>query len=52
MNETMKVLLSQRSIRKFTKQEIEPEKLHEIISAAQWTATSSYFQTFTIINIK
>lgn len=48
----MKVLLAQRSIRKFTKQEIEPEKLHEIVSAAQWTATSSYFQTFTIINIK
>ena len=52
MNETIKVLLSQRSIRKFKEQEIEPEKLHEIISAAQWTATSSYFQAFTIINIK
>jgi len=52
MNETIKVLLAQRSIRKFTGQEIEPEKLQEIISAAQWTATSSYFQAFTIINIK
>ena len=30
MNETIKVLLAQRSIRKFTGQEIEQEKLQEI----------------------
>ncbi|MBP2637205.1 MAG: hypothetical protein H6Q72_3112 [Firmicutes bacterium] len=52
MNETIDVLMSHMSIRKFTEQQIEGDKLHQVIKAAQWTPTSSHFQAFTIIHIK
>ena len=51
MNDTIKILKEHCSVRKFTEQAVEPEKLETIIEAAQWAPTSSHFQAYTIIRI-
>lgn len=51
MNETVKLLISHRSIRKFKAQAVEEEKIGAIIEAAQWSSTSSHYQAYTIINV-
>ena len=52
MNETIDLLMSHMSIRKFKAQNVEEEKVRTIIEAAQWSATSSHFQAYSIINVK
>jgi nitroreductase len=52
MNETINLLKSHKSIRKFKDQPIEDEKLKAIIECAQSAATSSYIQAYTIISVK
>jgi len=51
VNDTLKLLKSHRSVRKYTEQDVEPEKVKAIIDAAQWAATSSHFQAYTIIRV-
>lgn len=51
MNETLKLFMSHMSIRKFTDDPVEEEKVEAIIKAAQWSATSSHFQAYTIIRV-
>lgn len=43
--------MSHMSIRKFQKNAVEEEKVEAIIKAAQWSATSSHFQAYTIIRV-
>ena len=52
MNETIEMLLSHMSIRKYQDREVEEEKARLIIQAAQWSSTSSHYQAYTIINVK
>jgi nitroreductase len=51
MNETIELLKSHRSIRKFTNQAIAPEILAEILAAGQAAATSSFMQATTVIRV-
>ena len=51
MNETINLLKSHKSIRKYKDQPIEPEKLKTIIECAQCASTSSFIQAYTIINV-
>jgi nitroreductase len=51
VNDTLELLKAHRSVRKFTEQEVEPEKVDALIEAAQWSATSSHFQAYTIIQV-
>jgi len=51
MNDPLKILYAHRSVRKFTEQAVEPEKVEAIIEAARWAATSSHFQAYTIIRV-
>lgn len=51
MNATLELLMSHRSIRKFTDQTIEPELLEQLILAGQAAATSSHIQATTVIRI-
>jgi len=51
MNDTINLLKSHRSIRKFKNESIEDEKIREIIECAQSASTSSYIQAYTIIRI-
>ncbi|WP_249975840.1 oxygen-insensitive NADPH nitroreductase [Vreelandella olivaria] len=52
MNDTIKLLQSHRSIRKFTDQEIPHGMLLELIKAGQGAATSSHVQAYTVIHVK
>ena len=52
MNETINVLASHQSIRKYKNIPVKEETLKEIIKVAQWSSTSSHFQAYTIINVK
>lgn len=51
MNETINVLKSHRSIRKFTQQNIPQETVNEIVRCGQSAATSSFIQACTAIQI-
>jgi len=52
MNQIIELLKSHMSIRKYQEKPVEEEKVQAIIEAAQWSSTSSYFQAYTIINVK
>ena len=52
MNEIIKMLASHQSIRKYKNIPIQEETIKEIITAAQWSSSSSHFQAYTIINVK
>ncbi len=51
MNCVIDLLKSHRSIRKFTKQAIEPQMLQEILLAGQAAATSSFVQATTLVRV-
>lgn len=51
MNTTLDLLMSHMSIRKFKNEAVEEDKVEAIIKAAQWSATSSHFQAYTIIRV-
>lgn len=51
MNETINLLKSHRSIRKFLNKDIEDEKLYSITTSAQAASTSSFMQAYTIIKV-
>ena len=51
MNATIDLLMSHRSIRKFTDQAITPELLDKLIMAGQAAATSSFLQGVSVIRI-
>jgi nitroreductase len=51
MNEIINLLKSHRSIRKFTDQTIDQELLESLIQAGQCTATSSFIQACTVIQV-
>ncbi|WP_447893878.1 oxygen-insensitive NADPH nitroreductase [Vreelandella sp. GE22] len=52
MNDTIKLMTSHRSIRKFRDQSIPRELLVELIEAGQGAATSSHVQAYSIIHVK
>ncbi|MBK5243028.1 oxygen-insensitive NADPH nitroreductase [Clostridium sp.] len=52
MNETVNLLKSHKSIRKYKDQPVEDSKIKAIIECAQSAATSSYIQAYTIISVK
>ncbi|WP_207725724.1 nitroreductase family protein [Clostridium sp. DJ247] len=51
MNDTINILKSHRSIRKFKNHHIEDEKIRLIIESAQCASTSSFIQAYTIIRV-
>ncbi|SFM34988.1 oxygen-insensitive NADPH nitroreductase [Marinobacter zhejiangensis] len=51
MNSTIELLLSHRSIRKFTDQKIPRELFETLIRAGQSAATSNHVQAYTIIHV-
>ena len=52
MNDTIKLLQSHKSIRKYTDKPIEEEKLQEIIKSAQCASTSSFIQAYSIVSVE
>ncbi len=52
MNETMKLLLNHRSIRKYTDEIIPPEMTESILKAAQMAPTSSNYQSYSILEVR
>jgi nitroreductase len=52
LNDTLRVLLSHRSIRKFTDQPIAPELLEQLFRAGQSAATSSHVQATSVIRVR
>ncbi len=52
MNETLELMLSHGSIRKFTDQLVDENQLDIIIRAAQAASTSSFLQAYSIIDVK
>jgi FMN reductase (NADPH) len=52
MNETIDLLSSHRSIRKFTAQPVEDDLLHAIVRAAQCASTSHHVQAYTIVRVQ
>ena len=51
MNQTIDLLKAHRSVRKFEKKDVEEDKVKAIVEAAQWSATSSNYQAYTIIRV-
>lgn len=51
MNETIKLQLNHRSIRKFKQQKIAPEIINTLVDVAQHTSTSSFTQAYSILSI-
>lgn len=51
MNDTIKLLQSHRSIRKFEERDIPKELLRELICSGQTAATSSHIQAYSIIHV-
>lgn len=51
MNPTIQLLMSHRSIRKFTDQKIPRNQLHELVRAGQCAATSSHVQAYSVIHV-
>lgn len=52
MNQTIEMLTDHRSIRKYKDIPVSEQIVQQIVSAAQWSSTSSHFQAYTIINVK
>jgi nitroreductase len=52
MNETIELIKSHCSIRKFSNRKIQNNELEAIITSAQTASTSSFMQAYTIIQIK
>lgn len=52
MNDTLQLLATHRSIRKFTDQPIDESLFRDILSAGQCAATSSFLQGVTIIRVR
>ena len=51
MNETINLINSHKSIRKFLKKDIEKNIINNILTSAQAASTSSFMQAYTIIKI-
>jgi FMN reductase (NADPH) len=51
MNETIRLLSSHQSIRKFTNEAVTEEQLGAIITAAQWASSSSNVQAYSVIHV-
>lgn len=51
MNETINLLKSHKSIRKYKNQPVEVDKIKTIIECAQCAPTSSFIQAYTIISV-
>lgn len=51
MNETIRLLSSHQSIRKFTNQPVTEEQLKAIVTAAQWASSSSNVQAYSVIHV-
>ena len=51
MNDTIKLLKSHRSIRKFTDQAVDQEMVEELVACGQAAATSSNIQAVTVIQV-
>jgi nitroreductase len=51
MNETINLIKSHRSIRKFLNKPVEENVIKEIVSCAQAASTSSFMQAYTIIKV-
>ena len=51
MNQTMRILSSHKSIRKFTNRPVEKKLLHTIVKTAQCASSSNNVQAYTVINI-
>ncbi len=52
MNETINLIKSHKSIRKYSNKQIEENTVKEIISCAQAASTSNFMQSYSIITIK
>ncbi len=52
MNQTIELLKSHRSIRKYEDKPIDKEVLNTIVEAGQWASTSSYVQAYSVIRVK
>jgi FMN reductase (NADPH) len=52
MNPVMQLLLSHRSIRKFTDKPVDDDMIHEIVRCGQAAATSSNIQATTVIRVR
>jgi FMN reductase (NADPH) len=52
MNQVIDLLKNHRSIRKFKPETVSIEKVHAIIEAAGWAATSTFIQAYTVIHVK
>lgn len=52
INETVKIMLNHRSIRKYKDKEVSQEIVDTIISCAQMAPTSGHLQQYTIIEVK
>jgi len=52
VNQTLELMFSHRSIRKFTDQTVSEESVKQIIKAAQSAATSSFLQAYSIIDVR
>jgi hypothetical protein len=51
MNQTIDLLTSHRSIRKFTDEPVDPALFTRLVEAAQASASSSFLQGVTIIRV-
>jgi len=51
-NETVRLIQSHRSIRRYTEEPISDEMLHEILQSAQWAPSSHHVQAYSIIVVK
>jgi nitroreductase len=52
MNETIDLLSSHRSVRKFTAQPVDDALLHAIVRTAQCASTSHHVQAYTIVRVQ
>lgn len=52
MNQTIDLLKSHRSIRKYKDKPIEEAVLKTLIESGQWASTSSYVQAYSVIRVK
>ncbi len=52
MNQTIDLLKSHRSIRKYKDKPIDQAVLQTLIESGQWASTSSYVQAYSVIRVK
>ncbi|MGJ9383901.1 oxygen-insensitive NADPH nitroreductase [Salipaludibacillus sp. CF4.18] len=52
LNDTIKTILSHRSIRKFTDESLSDEQIKLLVESAQMASTSSFIQAYTIIGVE